>query len=181
MASTKENLKHEGINIGGDLKVYGDFIAPGAKKEVTFTGGRHYHGVPAPNQTVEEEGGSGTSHENMPPIEAFRQSIKALVEQKIIVSKQDFSVLYNLDEEMCLLGCSKYQDFADRVRELDIVPSDLLPNADNVRAFSFGNKNYPDWDYTGIKTSISHIRAVANGYLREMKQRGYELQNTINK
>ena len=55
MANTKENLKHEGINIGGDLKVYGDFIAPGAKKEVTFTGGRHYHGVPAPDQDIAEE------------------------------------------------------------------------------------------------------------------------------
>lgn len=80
MASTKENLKREGINIGGDLNVYGDFIAPGAKKEVTFTGGKHYHGVPAPSQepaegepaeddTPNPSGGEDESPDKMPPSE----------------------------------------------------------------------------------------------------------------
>lgn len=162
--------------MGGNINVYGDFLTPGAKKEVTFTGGTHYHNAPPKESIDGKKEKREITQEYMTPIEAFRQTVKALIEQKIIVSKQDFSVLYNLDEEMCLLGCSKYQDFAERVCELDCVPSELLPNADNIRAFSFGSNPYPNWDFTGIKTSNSHIRAVANGYLREMKRHGYEPQ-----
>lgn len=181
MSTTKQQLDKEGLHVGGDINVYGDFLTPGSKKEVTFTGGTHYHNAPPKDCEAGQTTAEKTPDSYMCPLEAFRQSVKALVEQKIIVSKQDFSVLYNLDEEMCLLGCSKYQDFADRVRELGVVPGELLPNADSVRAFSFGSSPYPDWDYTGIKTSTSHIRAVANGYLREMKRRGYEPQNVVRK
>ncbi len=125
---------------------------------------------------------NGSSHNDedsssyVPPVDAFKETVQALINQKLIVSKQDFSILYKLDEEMCLLGCSKFQDFADRINELQIVPEQLAPNADSIRALNFGSKTYPDWDFTGIKNQ-NHIYAVAKGYIREMKQRGYKHQN----
>lgn len=50
MANIKKKLADAGISVGGDLKVYGDFIMTGATKEVHFHDGTHYHGMEPPVQ-----------------------------------------------------------------------------------------------------------------------------------
>lgn len=45
MANIKKKLADAGISVGGDIKVYGDFIMTGATKEVHFHDGTHYHGI----------------------------------------------------------------------------------------------------------------------------------------
>lgn len=50
MANIKKELADAGISVGGDIKVYGDFIMTGATKEVHFHDGTHYHGVQPPQE-----------------------------------------------------------------------------------------------------------------------------------
>lgn len=124
MASTKENLKHEGINIGGDLKVYGDFIAPGAKKEVTFSGGRHYHGVPPTAQATTTEGPNLLSDDEL------RERINQVM--NLITNKRHW---FCIAKVMMLHGQARNKDFegvAKRINSLypaglehEIDPADL--------------------------------------------------------
>lgn len=54
MANIKKKLADAGISVGGDIKVYGDFIMTGATKEVHFHDGTHYHGVQQPARKADE-------------------------------------------------------------------------------------------------------------------------------
>lgn len=169
-----ENLRRRGMNdeeqnAGGDGTVARNFYM---SKDSTYI----------ENQIINVQSGANFYNGSRPtdkkqtqmsPVMAFEQVVETLIKEGIIVSKQDFSILYKLDEEMCLLGALNMQGFANRVCELGCVPENLKPSIDSIKSTSFGSKIYPDWDYTGLKTKVSHIRAVAKGYIREMSNRGY--------
>lgn len=176
MASTKENLRREGINIGGDLNVYGDFIAPGAKKEVTFTGGKHYHGMPAPSQESEEEEDHPADEDKPQPsgedkgasrkanagngkrlseekslTERLMSAIAEMVGEQRISKKQEFAALYKITCEKIIPGI-KQGEFCRIVCDMVNLPAELQPSDDNLRRVYFSGHDFPEWRITGFST-----------------------------
>lgn len=148
------------------------------KQEITVQSGAKFYNGPAPKSEEQEaEGEPKTKSEprgTLSPAEAFARSITNLINDKIICRKQDFAIIFKLDLEMCLLGSVSYEDFCKRVNELVDIPDTLCPNVNSIKSLYLGNKEYPNWDYDEKDaTNTSHIKAVANGYIREMNKYGY--------
>lgn len=129
----------------------------------------------APVYTTPQQDDKNNKAQRPPtPPEAFKQSVEQLVNDKIIVQKKDFGILYKLDQEMCLLGLATYEDYVQRVNELVSLPEDIRPTAGSIKSVNLGKNNYPNWNLKDLAIGVSsHVKAVANGYIREMENRGY--------
>lgn len=112
------------------------------------------------------------------PTEALRLTIEKMIDTKMLTQKKDFGVTYRLEQEMCLLGWTTYEEYAQRITEIVDIPDELKPTAGNIKSLCVGKNNYPDWNLTNEKVS-AHIKAVARSYIREMKEYGFIHQSEI--
>lgn len=121
-----------------------------------------------------QDGKSPEVQKQFTPPEAFKESVEQLLNDKIIVQKKDFGILFKLDQEMCLLGLATYEDYVQRVNELVSLPEEICPTAGSIKSVNLGKNDYPNWNLKELTIGIStHVKAVANGYIREMAKRGY--------
>lgn len=126
METTKDNLAKGGISVSGDIKVYGDFIATGGHKNVTYKGGKHYHSVPQQQQAESQEGSNSGISDN-----ELRNRIN-----RVMANIKNKRYWFCIIKVLMLRGEVKNKDFegaAKRIRSLypaglehDIDPADLM-------------------------------------------------------
>ena len=109
------------------------------------------------------------------PRDAFRMAIATLIRQEIIIYKQDFAIIYQLEMEMSVIGVDSIPNMVKLIKTVPDLPDKLKPTESNIKNIIFGSKDYPNWDYEGqLAGQISHKKTVAKAYIREMARYGYK-------
>lgn len=148
------------------VKVEGDFIKveSGATMIKVAQGGTNniYQG---PRSIVQKE----------PPLESIKQSIKKMIDNRILNQKQDFGIVYEITLELHVYPVEGYAGFVKLLAEwYDIIPESIRPSAGNISTWNFGNDDYPNWKYgKREKSDVSRICAIAEAYIEAMAEHGW--------
>lgn len=149
------------------VKVEGDFIKveSGATMIKVAQGGTNniYHG---PRPIVQKD----------PPLESIKQSIKKMVDNKILNQKQDFGIVYEITLELHVYPVDGYAGFVKLLGEwFDVIPKAIRPSAGNISTWNFGNNDYPNWKFgKREKSDVSRICAIAEAYIEAMAEHGWK-------
>lgn len=150
-----------------NVKVEGDFIKVenGATMIKVAQGGTNniYHG----SQPV--------VHKD-PPLESIKQSVKKLIDNRILNQKQDFGIIYEVTLELHVYPVDGYAGFVKLLAEWhDIIPGSIRPNAGNISTWNFGADDYPNWKFgKREKCDVSRICAIAEAYIEAMAEHGWK-------
>lgn len=157
MGNLKDELKKDGINIGGNINVYGDFLAPGSRKEVVFKGGTHYHGVPSVSKNnVETESADSKLQQNDDGDneaegneDAVEMVLQELINNGEIKKKQDFGAIKRIIDEMGIYDRFTNRTMVAILKNLQ-VPTSLMPSESSLKTLSIGNAKHPNWKIEGV-------------------------------